>query len=199
MVIVPKCPGGLPDPDAQRRITGRSRLAHLLGTLALMAGFSSVASAQRQANPGSGFSFAGSFDQLLIPGADQGGLSTISLRLGGFDPDGPGEEFSLGLPATSPTGFAIADFSLTRGIPADAFILLLRGGLSLVVGSGVLPGAHLGLGVILPVIPRLGLRFDAVYRPLLIESHRYDTVSVGIGLMALPALGLLDPEPDPCQ
>ncbi|MEO8030845.1 MAG: hypothetical protein ABJC74_17910 [Gemmatimonadota bacterium] len=199
MVIVPKYPDGLPDPDAQRRITGRSRLARLLATLALLAGFSPVASAQRQANPGSGFTFAGSFDQWIAPGTDGGRVPTISLRLGGFDPDGPGEEFTLGLSATSPAGFAIADFSLTRGIPADDFILLLRGGLSLVVGSGVIPGAHLGLGVILPVIPRLGFRFDAVYRPLLIESHRYDTVSVGIGLMALPALGLLDPEPDPCQ
>jgi hypothetical protein len=137
-------------------------------------------------------------DQFGVPGADGGSVTTVSLRLSGFKHGGLGNEITI---ATAPSAlaegfpFAMVDMSLMQGIPLGSATLLARGGLSLVLGGGALPGLNLGLGLVVPVMPRLGVRLDAVYRPLLIEHSRFDTYSVGVGLTLLPPISLPADQP----
>jgi hypothetical protein len=76
------------------------------------------------------------------------------------------------------------------GIPLGSATLMVGGGLSAVLAAGILPGVHLGLGVVIPVIPQLSVRLDAVYRPFVYEMVRLDSYSIGVGLMTLPGLDL---------
>jgi len=124
-------------------------------------------------------------DRFGFFGVDDAHTTTLSLRLSGYQPDGLGNEVTLAL--VPGARFVLSDFSLMQGIPlAGTSTLLVRGGLSLELGGGFLPGAHLGFGVVVPVGPGFGIRLDAVYRPFLYQMARLDSYSVGIGLMTLP-------------
>jgi hypothetical protein len=135
----------------------------------------------------SGFTVGASVDQFGFVGVEEARATTLSLHLSGFKHDGLGNEVTLGMAVGVGGRFVLGDFSLMQGIPlVGTSTLLVRGGVSLALGGGILPGANFGLGVVIPVMPQLGVRLDAMYRPFLYEMARLDSYSVGIGLMSLP-------------
>lgn len=143
------------------------------------------------APPRSRFTIGASVDDFGIPGSEGARITTISLRLSGFNHDGVGNELTLAAaPSALAAGgaFVLADMDLMQGVPVGDATVLARGGVSLVLGGGALPGVNLGVGLVVPVMPKLAVRLDAVYRPLLIAQSRVDTYSIGVGLMSLPAL-----------
>ena len=149
--------------------------------------------------PASGFTVGVSIDQFVVSDWGRGPITTLSARISGFKADGLGNELTLGIAPESGGGLALADFSLMQGVPIGGSTLLVRGGLSLAMGGGAVLGAHFGLGLALPVIPRLAIRLDAVYRPFFdLMTARLDSFSLGIGLMTLPAISLPGSDPGAC-
>jgi hypothetical protein len=140
-----------------------------------------------------GFTIGASVDRFSFPAVEDAHTTMVSIRLSHFEHDGLSRELTL---ATAPSSlkhgfpFLMVDLSLMPGIPLGSATLMVGGGLSAVLAAGILPGVHLGLGVVIPVIPQFSVRLDAVYRPFVYEMVRLDSYSIGVGLMTLPGLDL---------
>lgn len=137
-----------------------------------------------------GFAIGGSLDALSLVGEGNRALPTITLRMGGFNPDGNGLEASLAIAAPGVNRdfgrVALADFDFTRGIALRGPVVLLRGGGGLLIAGGGTPTVNAGLGLVVPLGSRTGVRADLSVRSLLFAFPHLNLLSLGVGLMVLP-------------
>ena len=86
------------------------------------------------------------------------------------------------------------DLGLAANVSLPKATLLVKGGVSGVFafgqgGGGALPGVHVGTGLLIQVIPGLGLRLEALYHRYLFEfnpDYGVGAWTFGIGISSLP-------------
>jgi hypothetical protein len=124
---------------------------------------------------------------------DDVGVNVVSFRHSGQRSGAVGTELGVSLfPQALGAGALLLapDIGPSFSLPVGNAALLLKAGGSAFVALGggiaVLPGFHLGGGLIIPAERRFAIRLDLTRRFYLVEGMREGIWSVGLGFMVLP-------------
>jgi hypothetical protein len=123
---------------------------------------------------------------------DAGAITAVGFHLSRLKHNGAGTELGLAVfpqYLQVPALVIAPDAGVGFNISLPAATLLLRGGVGAIAGLGggvnLLPGAHLGTGVLIQVDHRLALRADLLRRWYLINSETERFWSFGLGFSVL--------------
>jgi hypothetical protein len=170
----------------------RTRLLILLAAASLSLPETAIA-VQRSRLP-DGVAVGGSVDRFLYEGT---GVTAVSYRLTSLRQHAMGTEIGVSLfPDALQYGALLLanDLGPAYNISLPGATVLLKAGGSFVLGLGggfaVMPGVHLGGGVLLRAGPRAALRLDVIRHYYLVEQNFEPIWSVGLGLSTLPRLRL---------
>jgi hypothetical protein len=140
--------------------------------------------------PGLKPALGASVDRFIYDGH---GITAVSFRYSGLKPNRLSTEIGAALfPDALQVGALLLapDFGAAYDVRGHNFDLLLKGGISTLMGVGggfaFQPGYHLGSGLLIRTGEASGLRLDVVRHAYLIDHETEAIWSVGIGFTSLP-------------
>jgi hypothetical protein len=188
----------IPGLVARRRHTLRiARLATLLSIVALHALTRPVLQAQTHSLP-DGAAVGGSVDRFIH---SSGGPTAVSFRYSALRRNSVGTELGVSLfpqALQAPVLLLAPDFGPAFNVSLPRSTLLLKAGASAIMGLGqggaeLIPGLHVGAGLIVHAEKRLGFRLDVIRRYYRIDSETEALWSIGLGFAVLRPQRILTP------